>query len=70
MPRDVFAGKTAIVTGGGSGIGRALGAELVRHGADVVLADVDGASAQTAAKGLTESAVPGTGSPSSPLSWP
>ena len=62
MPRDVFAGKTAIVTGGGSGIGRALGAELVRHGADVVLADVDGASAQTAAKGLTESAVPGTGS--------
>jgi NAD(P)-dependent dehydrogenase (short-subunit alcohol dehydrogenase family) len=37
-----FAGKIAIVTGGASGIGRALGVELVRRGAHVTLADVDG----------------------------
>lgn len=37
-----FAGRTAIVTGGASGIGRALGAGLVDLGALVVLADIDG----------------------------
>src|SRR4051812_43341289 len=36
-----FAGTTAIITGGGSGIGRAIGAELVARGATVVLADID-----------------------------
>jgi NAD(P)-dependent dehydrogenase (short-subunit alcohol dehydrogenase family) len=34
-----LAGKTAIVTGGASGIGAALAAELVRRGAAVVIAD-------------------------------
>ena len=33
--------RTAIITGGASGIGAALGAALVSEGADVVLADVD-----------------------------
>jgi NAD(P)-dependent dehydrogenase (short-subunit alcohol dehydrogenase family) len=47
-----FDGQTAIVTGGGSGIGRALGAELVLSGAYVVLADVDGESADAAAAAL------------------
>jgi NAD(P)-dependent dehydrogenase (short-subunit alcohol dehydrogenase family) len=32
-------GRVAIVTGGASGIGRALGVELARRGAEVVLAD-------------------------------
>jgi len=35
-----FAGKVAIVTGGASGIGRALGDKLAGQGARVVLADV------------------------------
>src|SRR4051812_21925949 len=33
--------RGAIVTGGGSGIGAALGQALVRRGATVVLADID-----------------------------
>ena len=36
-----FAGKVAVVTGGASGIGRALGARLARAGMKVVLADVE-----------------------------
>lgn len=34
-------GKSAIVTGAGSGIGRAIALALSREGADVVLADID-----------------------------
>jgi NAD(P)-dependent dehydrogenase (short-subunit alcohol dehydrogenase family) len=40
-----FDGKVAIVTGGGSGIGAALAAELRRRGATVVAADVVGGDA-------------------------
>ncbi len=36
-----FRDKTAIVTGGASGIGRALGEELARRGARVILADIN-----------------------------
>ena len=46
-------GAAAIVTGGASGIGRALGAALVRRGDEVVLADVDGAAAIEVAGQLT-----------------
>jgi NAD(P)-dependent dehydrogenase (short-subunit alcohol dehydrogenase family) len=38
-------GKTAIVTGGASGIGRAAAVALAREGARVAVADIDGAGA-------------------------
>ena len=45
--------RTAIVTGGASGIGRALGTALVRRGDRVVLADVDGEAASAVAERLS-----------------
>lgn len=51
-----FGGKTAIVTGGASGIGRALGAELIAAGSKVVLVDLDGERARAAAAALGERA--------------
>jgi NAD(P)-dependent dehydrogenase (short-subunit alcohol dehydrogenase family) len=45
-----FSGKIAVVTGGASGIGRALGQALARRGATVVLADVDDAGAKDVAQ--------------------
>jgi NAD(P)-dependent dehydrogenase (short-subunit alcohol dehydrogenase family) len=44
-----LAGKVAVVTGGASGIGKALGARLVRQGMKVVLADVERAALDKAA---------------------
>ncbi|MEV5521978.1 glucose 1-dehydrogenase [Streptomyces pseudogriseolus] len=48
-----FDGKTALVTGAGSGIGRATAQAYARAGASVVLADLDEAAAQAAADELT-----------------
>jgi NAD(P)-dependent dehydrogenase (short-subunit alcohol dehydrogenase family) len=49
---DTFAGKIAIITGGASGIGRALGTQLVRRGARIVLADINGDSARATAEAI------------------
>lgn len=47
--RAAFHGRTAIVTGGAGGIGRALVDELGRRGARVIVADIDAPGAEQAA---------------------
>ena len=47
---SLLAGHRAIVTGGGSGIGRATARRMVEEGAAVAVADVDGEAAQQVAK--------------------
>ena len=42
MPSFDFTGKTAVVTGSGSGIGRAAALELAYYGANVALATTRG----------------------------
>ena len=42
-------GKTAVITGGGRGFGKAFGVALAAEGAHVVLVDVDGPAAEAAA---------------------
>lgn len=49
-----FSGKLAVITGAASGIGRALAVQLAGRGADLALADIDGA-------GLDETALMVTG---------
>lgn len=44
-----WSGRTAVVTGGGRGFGKAFGHALAREGAHAVLVDIDGAVAEAAA---------------------
>jgi 3-oxoacyl-[acyl-carrier protein] reductase len=47
-------GKVAIVTGAGQGIGRAISETLARHGADIVVADMDPGRAEETAAAVTQ----------------
>lgn len=53
---DLLAGKTAVVTGGASGIGRGIALALASHGADIVVADI-GEEPQTADTSPTLTAI-------------
>jgi len=69
---DPFAGRVAIVTGGGSGIGAALVRALAARGATVVVADVDEAGAAAVAeragsgRGAAGMPAPGSQPPGTP----
>jgi NAD(P)-dependent dehydrogenase (short-subunit alcohol dehydrogenase family) len=51
---DVQAGSVAVITGGGSGIGRAIGRALAAEGCRLVLADIDDGALASAAAELGE----------------
>ncbi|WP_327100556.1 SDR family oxidoreductase [Nocardia vinacea] len=53
MSENEHQGKVAVITGGGRGFGKAFGTALSELGAHVVLADIDGAVATSAAAELT-----------------
>jgi NAD(P)-dependent dehydrogenase (short-subunit alcohol dehydrogenase family) len=54
-----FAGRVAIVTGGGGGIGSAVAARLSSEGAKVVVVDLDGDAAARTAESLGADALAG-----------
>lgn len=49
-----FQDKVAVVTGGGSGLGEAIGTQLASKGATVVLADIDQEGAERVAAAITD----------------
>jgi NAD(P)-dependent dehydrogenase (short-subunit alcohol dehydrogenase family) len=51
----LLAGRTAVVTGGGAGIGRAICLLFAQHGAHVEFADIDAAAAQETVDLITAS---------------
>jgi len=52
-----YQGKTAVITGGGSGLGAAMADVFAAEGANVALLDIDGASAEAKAAALRDRGV-------------
>ena len=53
MNKDLLKGKTALITGAARGIGLAVAQAYAAHGARVILADLDAATTDAAARGLS-----------------
>ncbi|MBV9607301.1 MAG: SDR family oxidoreductase [Solirubrobacterales bacterium] len=58
MSENELAGKVALITGAGSGIGRGIATVLGRRGAELVLTDLDEAKVREAASDLGGTALP------------
>ena len=58
VPPARLAGKTAIITGAASGLGRATADRYLREGARVLVADIDSARAAETCEALGDGAVP------------
>ena len=66
-----LAGKRALITGGGAGIGRAIALKLAREGCDIAVLDIDGEKANATAaqvRALGRQATGTTGDVSKPAS--
>ena len=55
MSTSIHSGQTVLVTGGGSGLGRAAALLFGREGARVCVADIDGPSAEKVAQQIKDS---------------
>lgn len=69
MKTSYLAGKTAVVTGAGSGIGRAVALEIARAGGNVVVNDVDLEMAEAVADEIRELGTGGVANGDSVASW-
>src|SRR5690349_11322464 len=58
-----LAGRVAVITGGGGGIGKAMGARFGQEGMKVVLSDIDEGALDVAVKELKEQSIDVTGVP-------
>jgi 3-oxoacyl-[acyl-carrier protein] reductase len=56
-----YRNRTAVITGGGRGFGKAFGAALAAVGTHVVLVDIDGAAAEAAAADIRSKGLAATG---------
>jgi NAD(P)-dependent dehydrogenase (short-subunit alcohol dehydrogenase family) len=56
MRKDEFAGRVALVTGAGAGIGRSIAHEWAAYGGTAIVTDIDGAAAQAVAADIGRSA--------------